>query len=93
MLLNIIVQTMIKKCIQDYLINRKFKKRNLFEIKIFWNNVNGFSIIFDQLNAFLPNKRFCFFNNKKNLPDPKPLNSKFKNKTSSKVDILTEKQD
>ncbi len=78
MLLNIIVQTMIKKFIQDYLINRKFKKLNLFEIKIFWSNVNAFSIIFDQLNASLPNKRFCFFNNKKNLPDPKPLNSKVK---------------
>ncbi len=51
---NIFVETVIQD-LQDLQKNRKFK-RNLFEIEIFWNIINVFTVAFDQFNASLMNR-------------------------------------
>ncbi len=37
----------IKILSQDSLINRKLKEQHLFEIEIFWNIINVFTVSFD----------------------------------------------
>ncbi len=53
-------------------MNRSFR-RTAFICNRFFNNVKILSVTFDQYNAFLLNKMISFF--KKNLADPKLLNS------------------
>ncbi len=49
------------------------KEQHLFEIKIFCKIIKVVTVIFDQFNSSLLNKSINFF--KKNLTDPKRLNS------------------
>ncbi len=61
MLLHIFVETMMHFYSQDSLMNRKFKRPHLFEIEIFCNIINVFTVTFDQFDASLLNKRSRFF--------------------------------
>ncbi len=58
---NIFVETVIHFIFQDSQMNRKFKRTALFEIEIFSNIRNLFTVTFDQFNASLMNKLFISF--------------------------------
>ncbi len=65
---NILVETVIDFSFQVFL-NGQFKIINLFEIKIFYNIVNIFTVTFDQFNMSLLSKSII-----KNLTGPKLMN-------------------
>ncbi len=41
-------------------MNRKFKRKHLFDIEIYCNIINVFTVTFDQFNASLMNKSINF---------------------------------
>ncbi len=55
-------------------MNKHFKEQHLFEIDIFCNITNVFTVTFAQFNASSLKKTIHLFKNKKHI-DPKPLSS------------------
>ncbi len=63
-LLHIFVETVTPLIFQDSLINTISKEQHLFQIEIFCNILNVFTVTFDRFNVYLLNKNINFFKKK-----------------------------